>query len=203
MPHNAADTPSRPADTSPYLGANSLLGESAITPPGTATAANPSKRVASNRSSNRPKSTPFPGGINRNRSTEGQYPPRSMPATASETGAHGTNDPLLEKPDAVWFVRTTSGGQYGPATSDVMRSWIVEGRVGYQMLVWRSDWADWLPAERVFKFMSEAPKDGSSASKAARYMEKRKFRRRFRPLHYVLFGVGLLALILLSAIIIF
>ena len=32
--------------------------------------------------------------------------------------------------EVVWYVRPPSGGQYGPAKDDLMRTWIAEGRVG-------------------------------------------------------------------------
>ena len=38
----------------------------------------------------------------------------------------------------------------GPATSDVMRTWVVEGRVGPDSLVWQEGWRDWQQAADVF-----------------------------------------------------
>ena len=63
-------------------------------------------------------------------------------------------DPLAEAPDAVWYVRPPSGGQYGPAASPVMRSWIQEGRVSADSLVWREGWPDWREAQIVFPQLS-------------------------------------------------
>ncbi|MDY0165759.1 MAG: DUF4339 domain-containing protein [Thermoguttaceae bacterium] len=59
-------------------------------------------------------------------------------------------DPLAEAGNVVWYVRPPSGGQFGPATSDVMRTWISEGRVSADSLVWREGWRDWLVADKVF-----------------------------------------------------
>ncbi len=59
-------------------------------------------------------------------------------------------DPLVEDPQAVWYVRPPSGGQFGPADADVMRTWIKEGRVTADSLVWREGWRDWTEAVSVF-----------------------------------------------------
>jgi len=65
-----------------------------------------------------------------------------------------TADPIAEAPDAAWYVRPPSGSQYGPARGDVMKQWLVEGRVSSQSLVWREGWADWKVAGDVFPFLS-------------------------------------------------
>ncbi len=49
-----------------------------------------------------------------------------------------------------WYVRLPSGGQFGPATSDVIRSWIAEGRVSADSLIWREGWRDWRVASSEF-----------------------------------------------------
>jgi hypothetical protein len=59
-------------------------------------------------------------------------------------------DPIDEAPQAIWYVRPPSGGQYGPARGDVMRKWIGEGRVSPDSLVWREGWADWRSAAETF-----------------------------------------------------
>jgi hypothetical protein len=65
-------------------------------------------------------------------------------------------DPIEEAPEAVWYVRPPSGGQYGPAKGDVMRNWIAEGRVSADSLVWREGWADWLAAGPIFPSLNAA-----------------------------------------------
>lgn len=59
-------------------------------------------------------------------------------------------DPIVESPDAVWYVRPPSGGQYGPAGGDMMRRWLDEGRIAPEALVWREGWSDWQQATNVF-----------------------------------------------------
>lgn len=87
-------------------------------------------------------------------------------------------DPLVEDPDAVWYVRSPGGGQYGPASNEVMKTWIDEGRVGAQSFVWRAGWTDWLTAARVFHALPGAPtnphKVSTPVSRAAEYLEKKK-----------------------------
>lgn len=62
-------------------------------------------------------------------------------------------DPLSDSADLVWYVRPPSGGQYGPATSPIMRAWISEGRVPPDALVWREGWRDWRQASTVFSHL--------------------------------------------------
>ena len=59
-------------------------------------------------------------------------------------------DPISEAPHAVWYVRPPSGGQFGPASGDIMRSWMSEGRVTVDSLVWREGWPEWKPAGKTF-----------------------------------------------------
>jgi hypothetical protein len=81
----------------------------------------------------------------------GGLPATVMPAAAPAPTAYGAaSDPIAEAPNAVWYVRPPSGGQFGPAGGDVMRRWITEGRVGVDSLVWREGWADWRPAGPLF-----------------------------------------------------
>jgi hypothetical protein len=60
------------------------------------------------------------------------------------------SDPIAENAGAVWYVRPTSGGQYGPAPGGMMRQWINESRVAADSLVWREGWDQWRVARDVF-----------------------------------------------------
>lgn len=48
-----------------------------------------------------------------------------------------------------WFVRLPTGDQYGPATDEVFHSWVQQGRVGSDALVWKEGWSDWRRAADV------------------------------------------------------
>lgn len=65
-------------------------------------------------------------------------------------------DPLAEAGNVVWYVRPPSGGQFGPATADIMRNWIAEGRISADTLVWREGWRDWQEAREVFPQLGPA-----------------------------------------------
>ncbi|HEX3871076.1 MAG TPA: DUF4339 domain-containing protein [Pirellulales bacterium] len=71
-------------------------------------------------------------------------------------------DPIAEAPAMQWYV-TPPGGTtpFGPATGDLFRSWIAEGRVSADSLVWRQDWSNWLRAGEVL------PQFGPSMTAAA------------------------------------
>ena len=74
--------------------------------------------------------------------------PAAPPAPPAPPPVAG--DPLTESPDAVWYVRPASGGQFGLAAADVMRGWLAEGRVGADTLVWREGWREWQDASATF-----------------------------------------------------
>ena len=76
-------------------------------------------------------------------------PLRKVPPVSPATPAV-TPDPIAEAPSAIWYVRTNTGGQFGPARGDVMRQWIDERRVGPDYLVWREGWPEWRRASAVF-----------------------------------------------------
>ncbi len=84
---------------------------------------------------------------------------RTVATTATQTTAqHMTPrpaDPLSEAPEAVWYVRPSTGGQYGPASGDIIRTWIKDGRVGASSLVWRDGWPEWRSAAVVFPELAD------------------------------------------------
>jgi len=76
--------------------------------------------------------------------------PGSFVSGRTSSAGQTPPDPIAEAGDVVWYVRPASGGQFGPAGADVMRSWIEEGRVSADSLVWHEGWRDWQEASEVF-----------------------------------------------------
>ncbi len=66
-------------------------------------------------------------------------------------------DPLATDGNVVWYVRPPTGGQFGPATTDIMRGWLAEGRLSTDTLVWREGWREWQEAGRLFPQLSLGP----------------------------------------------
>ena len=63
---------------------------------------------------------------------------------------------LSEFDDAAsWYVRPPSGGQYGPANTEIFAQWIGEGRVAATSLVWRDGWPQWRSATDAFPDLSD------------------------------------------------
>ena len=69
-------------------------------------------------------------------------------------------DPITDAPDMIWYIRPPTGGQFGPAPGELMRTWMNEGRVSADSLVWREGWRDWQEAGTVFpKLRGTQPTD--------------------------------------------
>ena len=81
----------------------------------------------------------------------------SGPATATISDGNREIPSLLSDPTAVWYVRPPSGGQYGPATGDILRGWIAEARVTPTSLIWRDGWAQWRSASEALSEFGAAP----------------------------------------------
>lgn len=58
---------------------------------------------------------------------------------------------VAEAPQAVWYVRPPSGGQYGPADANVFLQWIQENRISRDAYVWRDGWPQWMLAAEAFE----------------------------------------------------
>ncbi|WP_218932357.1 DUF4339 domain-containing protein [Adhaeretor mobilis] len=60
--------------------------------------------------------------------------------------------------EVIWYVRSTTGEQFGPASTDVMRGWIDEGRVAADSWTWRTGWEDWKPgADAIAELSATKP----------------------------------------------
>lgn len=84
-------------------------------------------------------------------------------------------DPLAEAPNAAWYVRPPSGGQFGPARGDVMRQWMGEGRVTADSLVWREGWPDWKRADLVLPQLRPVPVSGPAPQPFAATQPRNEF----------------------------
>ena len=71
---------------------------------------------------------------------------------------------LDDDPDATWYVRPPSGGQYGPATGEIMKQWIDEGRVAATALLWRDGWPQWRDAGETLPELVDRLPNGDVAS---------------------------------------
>jgi hypothetical protein len=63
---------------------------------------------------------------------------------------------LADSEISTWYVRPPSGGQYGPATTEILRQWISEGRVASTALLWREGWPQWRESREVLPGLAEA-----------------------------------------------
>lgn len=103
--------------------------------------------------------------------------PRRRTATASAEGDSGAAVEQLsasidaaimddDRPDAAtWYVRPPTGGQYGPATNEVLKQWIEEGRVAATALLWREGWQQWRDASDALpEFADRLPAAGQDSS---------------------------------------
>ncbi len=128
----------------------------------------------------------------------------------AETTNAPTADPLAEDPNAVWYVRPPSGGQFGPAVGDVVRSWLDEGRITADSLVWREGWPEWQTADTVFPQLAKAPPVSSSTTsnsepdseEAPKKLTRRPPAKKNNQMGIIVVIVlGLLSLILLAVLI--
>ena len=138
--------------------------------------------------------------------------PADAPAAHANFAAPTLHDPIDEAPQALWYVRPPSGGQFGPAVGEIMRNWIDEGRVSGDSLVWREGWQDWRPAASVLpQLATDAESAGGRmpfdaavadssipASTAANYRVRRR-----RSNRMTLMLVALMALIAIGLLVVF
>ena len=56
---------------------------------------------------------------------------------------------IFTNPTVLWYVHTGEQ-EYGPATGNIIQTWLRERRIGPKMLIWRNGWSTWHEAENVF-----------------------------------------------------
>ncbi|MGC4005906.1 MAG: DUF4339 domain-containing protein [Pirellulales bacterium] len=96
------------------------------------------------------------------------YAPQQQPNYGGYAGGYGggpklpnqrpvgapQRDPFAEAPTAQWYVRHSTGQQYGPAPAPMFQKWLNEGRIPGDGMVWREGWSDWQTAAAVFPQLS-------------------------------------------------
>ncbi len=75
-------------------------------------------------------------------------PPSSSPSSLA--GISMPDESGIGLATDVWHARSGAGEQQGPATTSLLKSWIVEGKVDRDSWVWRTGWLDWQRASDVF-----------------------------------------------------
>jgi len=137
----------------PPAGPGNQTPSPAIAPPTAPPGSQPAEPPAAPDAQNPPAAVPIPiPAPNAMDATAPYEPSAPEPSPAPQPAA----DPLGEAGDVVWYVRPPSGGQFGPAASNIMRGWIEEGRVSADSLVWREGWRDWQEASNVFPQLGAA-----------------------------------------------
>lgn len=73
---------------------------------------------------------------------------RSAASPRGDVAAAVTSNPgeILGGATATWYVRPTSGGQFGPADGPTLNQWMMEGRVADTAMLWRDGWPEWRSA---------------------------------------------------------
>jgi hypothetical protein len=105
--------------------------------------------VVTSKATSTPNETRTPS----DRATSTTEPAKSSGSASSSAPAKPTSvipEVISEAPNAAWYVRPPSGGQYGPAIGSVFWDWLNEKRVGESSLVWREGWGTWQTAKEVF-----------------------------------------------------
>lgn len=84
----------------------------------------------------------------------------SQQSTQAQREDSGSRQPSLDEvlggTSATWYVRPSSGGQFGPADGPTLSQWISEGRVADSAMLWRDGWPEWRIARSVLPSQKEA-----------------------------------------------
>jgi hypothetical protein len=121
----------------------------------------------------------------------------------------------------IWYVRPPTGGQFGPAGGPLMRTWLAEGRLSGDTLVWREGWRDWQEAGHIFPQLQhdsgtvqdmagvplesplELPLDFSPPEARSEHPYRPKTRHRFNGNQFTLVAALVIAVAILVAVFLF
>jgi|GEM_PF-2054828 len=98
--------------------------------------------------------------------------PNAQTGPQEQTGADAVAglDPIAEAPDLNWYVAPSgSMTKYGPAPGELMRSWLREGRVSGDSLVWREGWPQWRTASHAFPDLTAARVESAQPDEASEF----------------------------------
>lgn len=108
--------------------------------------------------SQRPRSANRPATANSatasERSSSGEERSSVAPSRPPQPGAKSRRpslDEILGGASTTWYVRPSSGGQFGPADGPTLGQWITEGRVADSAMLWRDGWPEWRSAQVVLQ----------------------------------------------------
>lgn len=85
--------------------------------------------------------------------------PPSAPPSAPPVNAKIRPRAFAEAAGARWYVRPPSGGEYGPASEELLTVWIEEKRVTADSLLWREGQPQWLTADQLLPELYPADSD--------------------------------------------
>ncbi len=126
-----------------------------------------------------PVDTPLPAGDARPTNGQGRVgraeTDRAESVATIQANAVGQSIELIEDdPSNNWYVRPPSGGQYGPATGEILRQWISEGRVAATSLLWREGWPQWREAKEALPELVDKLPDSVSDPTVSRRVSSRE-----------------------------
>ena len=71
---------------------------------------------------------------------------------------------IAERPEMQWFVRPADGGEFGPASGDMLQVWITEKRIDHRTELRRHDWVNWQQAGEIFSEFKQPSKTGDTVA---------------------------------------
>jgi uncharacterized protein YlaI len=71
------------------------------------------------------------------------------------------DDPLRSDPNLVWYLRHKRLGEKGPLKAAQVEAMLESGQLRTGYIVWREDWNDWVPVEKVFPELATKPSDST------------------------------------------
>jgi hypothetical protein len=77
----------------------------------------------------------------------GADPLAAGPVSAAPTQFHAA---IADRPELSWRIAYPGGEPSEPVDAMTMQEWLAGGQAEGNELVWRADWADWLPVRAVF-----------------------------------------------------